>query len=55
MCPGEIMLIKISSVPVINPSCLYSFTDTAREQEYPCMLVQMNSPASEQYTIEKVK
>lgn len=49
------MLIKISSVPDTNPSCLYSFTDTVSEQEYPCMLVQMHSPASEQYTIEKVK
>jgi len=53
--PGEILLIKISSVPVINLSCLYSFTDTGHEQEYPCVLVQMNSPASMQYTVEKVK
>lgn len=42
------MLIKISSGPVVNPLCLYSFTDTVSEQEYPCMPVQMNSPASEQ-------
>lgn len=55
ICLEEITLIKISSLPVINPSCLYSSSDTVSEQEYLCMLVQMNSPASEQYTIENVK